>query len=257
MSIIATQVAVEANPVLLPPEIAESLREEEAWLEEQEAMLVTEDDEPVDSLFSELQMRLLVETLYTGWAPPPNKKFPHGGRPFWAAGNVGVFASPGQQAIVPDTFLSLDVERPEYPRFKSYFCWRLGKQPEIVIEIVSGTEGGELDSKKQDYEQMRVPYYVVFDPFQYLKQGVLQVFALNGGSYGPKTQVYFPELGLGLMLWHGVYEKSEETYLRWIDREGNLLPTGNERAERAEREAQRAERLAAKLRELGIDPNQV
>ena len=100
--------------------------------------------------------------------------------------------------------------------------------------------------------------------------------------YEQIKQAHFPDLGLGLSLWQGVYEKAEGTFLRWVDREGNLLPTGKELAERAtkraEREAKRAKReagraereveargqaearmaaLAAKLRELGIDPNQV
>ena len=51
------------------------------------------------------------------------------------------------------------------------------------------------------------------------------------------------------------------SWLRWWDRDGNLLLTGAERAEqekqRAEQERQRAERLAAKLRELGVDPDEV
>jgi non-ribosomal peptide synthetase component E (peptide arylation enzyme) len=38
------------------------------------------------------------------------------------------------------------------------------------------------------------------------------------------------------------------------DSEGNLLLTGEERAERADR---RAEQLAAKLRELGINPDNI
>ncbi|HMV47708.1 MAG TPA: Uma2 family endonuclease [Blastocatellia bacterium] len=266
MSTIAAQVL--ADPVPIPPEIQEDLKQELAWIEEQEALLIAEDNKPVDSLFSELQMRLLVETLYTGWEPPPNKRFPQGERSFWAACNVGVFAAPGQPAIVPDVFLGLDVVRPKYPKYKSFYCWRMGKPPDIVIEIVSGTDGHELDTKKQDYEDMRVPYYVVFDPFQFLKQGVLQVFGWNRFQYEPIEQLIFAELGLGLTFWHGVYEKSEETFLRWVDADGNLLPTGDERAareaERAEREAERAElaieraeRMAARLRELGIDPEQV
>ena len=43
-------------------------------------------------------------------------------------------------------------------------------------------------------------------------------------------------------------------WLRWWDDVGNLLLTGEERAEQ---EKQRAERMAAKLRELGIDPETV
>ena len=53
--------------------------------------------------------------------------------------------------------------------------------------------------------------------------------------------------------------------MRWCDREGNLLLTGDEQAEqerqraehereRAEQEYQRAERLAAFLRAQGINP---
>ena len=47
--------------------------------------------------------------------------------------------------------------------------------------------------------------------------------------------------------------------VRWCDRQGVLILTGEERAEqerqRAEQEHQRAERLAAQLRALGIEPN--
>ncbi|WP_256364384.1 hypothetical protein [Nostoc piscinale] len=40
-------------------------------------------------------------------------------------------------------------------------------------------------------------------------------------------------------------------WLRWYDADGNWIPTP------VEQESQRAERLAAKLQELGIDPNQI
>jgi hypothetical protein len=52
-----------------------------------------------------------------------------------------------------------------------------------------------------------------------------------------------------LRLWHGEYENVEATWLRWCDERGNLLATGEE-------QRWRAERLAARLRELGIDPDQ-
>jgi hypothetical protein len=42
-------------------------------------------------------------------------------------------------------------------------------------------------------------------------------------------------------------------WLRWCDQEGNVIPTG---AELAEAERARAERLAARLRALGIDPDE-
>ena len=53
----------------------------------------------------------------------------------------------------------------------------------------------------------------------------------------------------------------ELPWLRWWDGGGNLLSTGDERAERekqrAEQEKQRADRLAERLRQMGIDPNEV
>ncbi|HEY9852738.1 MAG TPA: hypothetical protein V6D28_24915 [Leptolyngbyaceae cyanobacterium] len=49
--------------------------------------------------------------------------------------------------------------------------------------------------------------------------------------------------------------------MRWCDREGNILLTGDERAAQAEQRAleaeQRAQRLAEQLRSLGIDPDTI
>lgn len=236
--------------------------EEMAEFEARVAELITEDDTPVDNPFSEKQQRLLTETLYKGWTPPPDEEHPQGGRVFWGAANVGLFPVVKNPAIVPDVFLSLDVAVPEnWHKTKSYFFWEFGKAPEVVIEIVSNTKGGELSGKKHDYARLNVLYYVVFDPQNLLKEGVLQVFELRGRKYKKMKGAYLPEIGLGLTLWRGVYETKEDTYLRWCDQEGNLLPTGDEatarEAERAEREAARAEKLAAKLRELGLNPDQI
>jgi hypothetical protein len=88
-----------------------------------------------------------------------------------------------------------------------------------------------------------------------------------------------PRVGLGLTLWHGVYEGWDTIWLRWCDRRGDVIPTGaeqsaaeSERAEsekaraeaeegwaetemaRAEAERLRAEKYLALLRERGIDP---
>jgi hypothetical protein len=75
-------------------------------------------------------------------------------------------------------------------------------------------------------------------------------------------------VGLGLKLWDGVFEDREDTWLRWCDEQGNIILTGEERArleaERADYEASarreaedRAAQFAAKLRELGVDPDQL
>ena len=65
-------------------------------------------------------------------------------------------------------------------------------------------------------------------------------------------------MGLGLKLWRGRYEDLESTWLRWVDADGNPIPTGAERADeekrRADEEKRRAERLDEQLRKLGVEP---
>jgi hypothetical protein len=89
----------------------------------------------------------------------------------------------------------------------------------------------------------------------------LRLYALREGKYSPLKGQWLPEVGLGLTLWQGSFESTEATWLRWCDQAGAVVPTGAERAEqereRAEQERERAERLAARLRALGVDPEEV
>ena len=206
--------------------------------------IVTEDDAPLDNLFSAIQARLLIEPLYASWSHP---RF---GRRFVANGNVGVFYALRQPPLVPDMFLSLDVVLPANLMKKtnrSYFIWEYGKPPDLVVEIVSNTEGGEerADGKLRTYAQMGVGRYVVYDPALWMGAEPLRVYALSHGQLKRTGETWFEELSLGVVLWRGSYEGCEETWLRWCDREGVIIPTG----------AERAERLAAKLRAAGIDPD--
>ncbi len=252
--------------------------------------IVTEDDAPVDNLYSEKQQRLLTEPLNAGWQGPPPEE---GGdrRTFLAAANVGVFSTAHDPPIVPDVFVSLDVEaHPDIwaKEHRSYFIWEFGKSPDLALEVVSNREGDELGAKKKRYRAMRVPYYVVWDPGSFLGDAALHVFELRGHLYVRMARAFFESVGLGLVAWQGAYEGVDAVWLRWCDAQGNLLPTGAERAEsekaraeseearaesekaraesekaraesekaRAESEKARADRLAAKLRALGIDPDQ-
>ncbi len=197
--------------------------------------LVTEDDEPVDSIFSAKQQRLLIEPLYTSWHPE---------RPFLADANVGLFYTPRQPPIVPDAFISLDVQVGKEwweKRHRSYFFWELKKPPEVTVEVVSNKEGGEDSSKLIDYAGMGILYYVIFDPLQALSQTLLRIYRLSERGYRRTTERWFPEVGIGVQLWEGVYEDLSLVWLRWCDQSGNVLPTGAEQAERARQERQRAE----------------
>jgi Uma2 family endonuclease len=213
--------------------------------------LVTEDDTPVDNIFSERQMALLRETLYTSWAGPGE------GRSFVAMGNVAIYTTNFTPPLVPDFLLSLDVVIPDDPMLKEhrcYFLWLYGKPPEVVIEIVSNRKGNELGDKLLDYARMGVSYYVVYDPFCEISQEPLRIFARQATRLIETTDRWLAEVELGLTLWSGVYDGFEGVWLRWVDRNGALLATG---VEAKLQERQRAELLAAKLRELGIDPDTV
>jgi Uma2 family endonuclease len=240
--------------------------------------LITEDDTPVDNLPSEKQQRLLTEPLYSSWADAG------AGRPFLAAANVGIFSVARNPAIVPDMFLSLDVQVADdwwQKEHRSYFLWEFGKPPDLVLEIVSNKAGEEAGEKKDKYAWMRVSYYVIYDPLQQVQPDVLTVYRLHGFVYERQGTPQLASLKLGLTLWEGTFEGKHDTWLRWTDERGVIIPTGKERAEqehqraeqehqRAEQERQRAEQaeqmlvlerqraehLATLLRQSGRDPDQ-
>ena len=211
--------------------------------------LVIEDDAPVDNLISEKQQRLLTEPLYSN-------EDVLGDRLFLAAANVGVFYAIKQPPIVPDVFVSLDVEVPQdwtQKRNRTYLVWEFGKPPDIVIEIVSNREGNELGRKLQDYARMGVGYYAVFDPLHQLGSTDLYLFENRANRYQALAESWFEEMGLGLTLWDGVFEGKRDScnvseafhrtphgnrWLRWHDATGAVIATG---AELASQERQRAD----------------
>jgi hypothetical protein len=248
--------------------------------------LVTEDDEPVDNLFSEKQQRLLTESLYTSWHRAGQNKL------FLASANVGLFYTPQKPPIVPDVLVSLNVEAPfevwDKPN-RSYFVYKYGKPPEVAIEVVSNLKSKETGTKFKDYAQAKVRYYVIFDPENQLKKGVLRIYELQQTNYVEKTNNWLSGVGLGLTLWEGRYERLHKIWLRWCDRNNQLILTGAENTEEqrlakekaqqqaeqerlAKQQAQQqakqerlakqqvqkqAERLAVKLRAMGIDPDKL
>ena len=226
--------------------------------------LVTEDDTPVDNFFSAELQRLLVETLYSSWAQTCDRKF-------IADANVGIFSAVKRPSIVPDIFLSLDVEVDRDFRQKSnraYFIWEMGKPPNVAIEIVFNQLGNELGSKLRDYAAIGMSYYAVFDPFTQLGDRLLRVFGLHEGHYqemspvlGNNAQALFwlEHIELGLLAKSGEYEGKQDIWLRWCDRKGEIYLTGRELAKQAEaslnQERQKSERLAEQLKKLGIEPD--
>ena len=156
--------------------------------------LVTEDDTPVDNMPSEKQQRLLTEPLFSSWAGPG------AGRTFVAAANVGVFPEPSNPAIVPDVFLSLDVQVHANwwdREHRSYFVWEFGKPPDLVVEIVSNQKGNEIGGKRQRYAEMGVGSYVIHDPLRQVMDEELRVYRLRGGRYERQASSRFPDAAVG------------------------------------------------------------
>ncbi|MEB3283305.1 MAG: Uma2 family endonuclease [Lyngbya sp.] len=181
---------------------------------------------------------------------------------------------------------------------RSYVLWHEYVAPLIVLEFVSGNGSEERDKTppaslvKGDgkagkfwvYEQaIRVPFYGIYE----VKKASIEMYHLVENHYEqlePNERNHYPisQMGVELGIWQGRYGNMELPWLRWWDNEGNLLLTGEERAEverqraenerqraekerqraenerqRAENERQRADRLAERLREMGINPDEL
>ncbi|MGF1495369.1 MAG: Uma2 family endonuclease [Elainellaceae cyanobacterium] len=165
-------------------------------------------------------------------------------------------------------------------RRRSYVMWKEIIAPLIVIEFVSGDGSEERDTtsplvgdgakagKFWVYEQaIRVPFYAIYE----VEQAAVEVYELVGNHYQrcrPNERGHFPiaPMNAELGIWEGQYLNQTLPWLRWWDSNGSLLLNGDERADqekqradqekqRAKQEKQRADRLAEKLRELGVDPD--
>ncbi|MBD2384899.1 Uma2 family endonuclease [Cylindrospermum sp. FACHB-282] len=206
--------------------------------------LVTEDDTPVDNFASAKQQRLLVGSLYSSLQ-----------QMFLAEANVGIYHTYGEPPIVPDVFVSFDVQVPENwweKQNRCYLVWRFGKSPEVAIEIVSNQEGEELGKKLRIYEHIKVNYYIIYDQNRQLGEQVLRVYALKNRRYVEVTENWLEDINLGVTLSEGEFEGRHDTWLRWCYQDRTVLPTGDERAQQAER---RVQLLAERLRALGVDPH--
>lgn len=205
----------------------------------------TEDDTPVDNLPSEKGQRILTEPLYSSWS--------NEGRKFLVAANVGIFYAQYEPPIVPDIFLSMDVEiaKEWYEKeHRSYFVWEFGKLPEVAIEIVSNRKGGEAGDKMHIYGRIGIDHYVIFDPMQIIGDEKLRIYERRNQRYYSTSNHWFDGVGLGLCLWDGEFEGVQDTWLRWCHKDGKLIPTGAERALLAQQQAQSAQIVAEQEKQL-------
>ncbi|HAG83458.1 MAG TPA: hypothetical protein DCL61_20500 [Cyanobacteria bacterium UBA12227] len=219
-------------------------------------------DEPeLESDLHRDQIELLLACLKWWWRDRTD---------FYATGNLTIYFSPEHITTRdfrgPDFFVVLGTEN--RPR-KSWVLWaEEGKYPNVIIELLSNsTAKVDKDVKKKLYQDtFRTLEYFWFHPDTLEFQG----FRLMGGKYQPiELNEYGWLWSQQLELFLGVYESE----LRFFSADGQLIPTPEERAiaaqqdaelaqqqvetERQQRELaqQQVERLLAKLKELGGDPD--
>jgi Uma2 family endonuclease len=183
--------------------------------------------------------------------------------------------------LAPDVMVAFG--RPKGYR-GSYMQWREGRiAPQVVFEILSpGNRAGELARKFQFYEHFGVEEYYIYDPDDNTLQGWLR----EGGTLGTIPEMngwVSPRLGVRFELVadqfrlcgpdgrpfpfyteaiqdrEGMARRNEE-----LIREREMVTRQNEElirerdmvARRNEELSQRAAHLAAKLKALGIDPEE-
>ncbi|MEM9006873.1 MAG: Uma2 family endonuclease [Cyanobacteria bacterium P01_F01_bin.86] len=177
-------------------------------------------------------------------------------------------------------FLSPGTEQTDLGRFY------LGDQKKAELASLASRGQGQVNTAPPDkltvYEQyLRVPHYLIYDR----RTQRLRYFLWVGGEYQEQRVqernplVWLTDLKVGLGIWEGVFEAAPGRWLRWCDAEGNWLLTDTEQERLAkeqerlakeqerlakeqerlakEQAQQRNEKLAEKLRSLGINPDDV
>lgn len=225
------------------------------------------EDEPVENTGQPLLAGALRESLeITGFIQPQ----------MLIASNFALCATINGQFIAkaPDWVYVASVKEIIADR-QSYTPNLEGELPLIVIEFLSDKDGIEYSYKRTYppgkwffYEQvLQIPIYVIFDP----DGGLLEYYQLENLHYKLKQpdengRHWVEAMGLFLGTWQGTKEGRTGYWLRWWDKDGNLLLWATEKIEqeqqraeqerqRAEQERQEKERLMAYLRSQGIDPD--
>jgi Uma2 family endonuclease len=229
------------------------------------------DEEPVDNIDQTLLAGALSESLELADYIQPQ---------MLVAANLGICATVNEELVIkaPDWFF-VNPMRNLAPRGnrKGYTPHLEGEVPSLVMEFLSDKDGGEYSVKRTHppgkwffYEQiLKIPTYIVFEP----EGGLLEVYRLRGERYelempDSEGRHWIEEMRLFLGTWRGEKEGRTDYWLRWWDEQGNLLLWGVEllqeerqrteaERQRAEAERQRAEKLAAYLREQGINPDEL
>ncbi len=231
--------------------------------------LIFDDGETLETNRHRLGMNTLIRSLQEAWRDRND---------FFTGGNMFVYYSTEQlrnrDFRGSDFFAVLDIDG-SYPR-QGWVVWlEGGRYPNVIVEMISSsTAAVDTGIKKDIYEKVfRTPDYFVFNPFN---PNSLQGWHLDGSQkyqslvVNNRGWLWCETLGFWLGTWEGTIDRETAVWLRFYDRSGNLVLLPEEAAQlraqeesqraqqesqRAQQESQRAERLAARLRELGENPD--
>ena len=223
------------------------------------ADLIFDDGVPLESNRHRIAMNVLIDSALQALSSRSD---------VFTGGNMFVYYSRNQAMNRdfrgPDFFVVLDVDGSR--ERQGWVVWEEeGRYPDVIVELMSpSTARVDLGAKKDLYERtFRTADYFVYDPFD---SASLQGWHLDAAQrYQPlppsdRGWLWCETLQLWLGTWEGSMRRESPTgtchWLRFYDPAGNLvlLPEEAEQ-QRAEQQQQRAERLAARLQELGEDPD--
>jgi Uma2 family endonuclease len=183
------------------------------------------------------------------------------------AGNLLWYAVEGQPAVcrAPDAMVVFG--RPKGYR-SSYLQWKeSGVAPQVVFEVLSpSNDRAELDRKFAFYDAYGVEEYYLYDPDGIemsgwrRQQGRLLPILQMDGWVSPLLGIRFDLSGDELV----IFRPDNTTFLTYLEQAEQRVESQQQAAaalqqaaaarKQADLERERGERLAAKLRALGVDP---
>ncbi len=192
----------------------------------------------------------------------------------YVAGNLFIYYEQGnpESVIAPDVFVIFGVEKRDR---RTYKTWEeQDKTPDFVLEITSKTtRTKDQGAKKGIYAFLGIREYFQYDPTGDYLTPQLQGLRLVEGNYFPVPTNTLADgtlslpsevLGLELRVKSGemrFYDPATKQNLLTYEEEAAArvqAQAAQQQAQAAQQQAEeRAQRLAAKLRELNIDPDQI
>jgi hypothetical protein len=156
--------------------------------------------------------------------------------------------------------------------------------PILSLEVISEKYNREYEDKLVDYQTLGILYYAIYNPFsgrrgRFKNRQRLEIYKLIDGKYEllppQNNQVWLPEIELALGYEYGEHIAWYREWLYWYDGSGNRYLTTKEKAINAiaianqerliaaqerlakEKAEQKAQRLAERLKAMGINPDEI